>query len=116
MDDYISSTGLHLLIYIFTHLSNHLFIYLSSYLPIYLFSVSHHIWYVCIGYIVMGSQEGRGNQYMQLLKVLCCKPLASDKETSSFPTCGLTKVKIMQYYALTTHIVYMSISSNQASI
>ena len=37
------------------------------------------------GYILMGSKEGRGNQSIQLVKVLHCKLLTSRKQIQAFP-------------------------------
>ena len=39
---------------------------------IYLFGVLHHFQH-CAGHITTGSWKGRGNQYIQLVKVLYCK-------------------------------------------
>ena len=36
-------------------------------------------------YIVMGSRKGRGNQYIQLVKVLYCKLLSNGKQLPAFP-------------------------------
>ena len=39
----------------------------------------------CIGRITTGSFMGRGNQYIQLVKVLHCKLLTNDKQLPAFP-------------------------------
>ena len=39
----------------------------------------------CIGHITMGSFMGRGNQYIQLVKVLYCKLLTNGKQLPTFP-------------------------------
>ena len=39
-----------------------------------LLSVLNHTQYLCIGYIVTDSWKGGGNQYIQLVKLLYCKP------------------------------------------
>ena len=64
----------------------YLFIYLPIYLPIYLFILvltllSTH----CIGHITKGSFMGRGNQYIQLVRVLYCKLATNGKQLSVFP-------------------------------
>ena len=53
----------------------YLFIYLG-----YLRGFQH-----CTGHITMGSFMGRGNQYIQLVKVLYCKLLTNDKQPPAFP-------------------------------
>ena len=49
-----------------------------------LFSIPHHNQYL-IGYIVMGSKKGKGTQYIQLVKVLYCKPPTLGKQLPAFP-------------------------------
>ena len=39
----------------------------------------------CAGHITMGSFMGRGNQYIQLVKVLYCKLLPIGKQLPAFP-------------------------------
>ena len=39
----------------------------------------------CTGHITTGSFEGRGNRYIQLVKVLNCKLLTIGKELPTFP-------------------------------
>ena len=39
----------------------------------------------CIGDSTTGSWEGRGNQYIQLVKVLYCKLPANGKQLPAFP-------------------------------
>ena len=39
----------------------------------------------CTGHITMGSWKGRGNQYIQLVKVLYCKLLTNGKQLPAFP-------------------------------
>ena len=39
----------------------------------------------CIGHVTMGSWKGRGNQYIQLVKVLYCKLPANGKQLPAFP-------------------------------
>ena len=55
-----------------------IFIYLFIWL---LTSLSTHF----IGHIMMGSIMGRGNQYMQLVKVLYCKLMTNGKQLPAFP-------------------------------
>ena len=40
----------------------------------------------CAGYFMTGSFVGRGNQYIQLVKVLYCKLPTSDKQLTNFPS------------------------------
>ena len=44
------------------------------YLPVYL-----------VGHIVTGSWKGKGNQYIQLVKVLYCKLRINGKQLPAFP-------------------------------
>ena len=39
----------------------------------------------CTGHITMGSWKGRGNQYMQFVRVLYCKLSTNDKQLPAFP-------------------------------
>ena len=39
----------------------------------------------CTGHITMGSWKGRGNQYIQLVKILYCKLSTNDKQLPAFP-------------------------------
>ena len=49
-----------------------------------LFGVLHHF-QQCTGHITTGSWKGRGNQYIQLVKVLYCKLPTNGKELPAFP-------------------------------
>ena len=49
----------------------------------YLFGVLHHF-QNCTGHITTGSFVGRGNQYIQLVKVLYCKLLTIGKQLPTF--------------------------------
>ena len=51
---------------------------------IYLFGVLYGLQH-CTGHTTMGSWEGRGNQYIQLVKVLYCKLPTNGKQLPSFP-------------------------------
>ena len=51
---------------------------------IYLFGVLCHFQY-CTGHITTGSWKGRGNQYIQLVKVLHCKLPTNGKQLPAFP-------------------------------
>ena len=51
---------------------------------IYLFGVSHRF-QQCTGHITTGSWESRGNQYIQLVKVLYCKLPTNSKQLPAFP-------------------------------
>ena len=47
-----------------------------------IFIVLHHVF---IGYIVTGRWKGRGNQYIQLVKVMYCKLRMNGKRLPAFP-------------------------------
>ena len=51
---------------------------------IYLIEVLCHFQH-CTGHITMGSFVGRGNQYIQLVKVLYCKLPTINKQPPTFP-------------------------------
>ena len=51
---------------------------------IYLFGVLRHFQH-CTGHITTGSFMGRGNQYIQLVKVLYCKLLTNGMQLPAFP-------------------------------
>ena len=49
-----------------------------------LFGVLHRFQH-CTGYITMGSWKGRGNQYIQFVRVLYCKLPTNGKQLPAFP-------------------------------
>ena len=51
---------------------------------IYLFGILRHFQY-CTGHITTRSWKGRGNQYIQLVKVLYCKLLTNGKQLPAIP-------------------------------
>ena len=51
---------------------------------IYLFGVLRHFQH-CTGHITTGSWKSRGNQYIQLVKVLYCKLPTNSKQLPAFP-------------------------------
>ena len=51
---------------------------------IYLFGVLHRFQY-CTGHITMGSWKGRGNQYIEFVRVLYCKLPTNSKQLPAFP-------------------------------
>ena len=51
---------------------------------IYLFGVLRRFQH-CIGHITMGSWKGRGNQYIQFVRVLYCKLPTNGKQLPAFP-------------------------------
>ena len=52
--------------------------------PIYLFGVLRRFQH-CTGHITMGSWKGRGNQYIQSIRVLYCKLPTKAKQLPAFP-------------------------------
>ena len=56
----------------------------TSYSIIYLFGVLCRFQH-CTGHITTGSWKGRGNQYIQLVKVLYCKLHTNGKRLPAFP-------------------------------
>ena len=52
---------------------------------VYLFGVLCRFQH-CTGHITMGSWKGRGNQYIQFVRVLYCKTADQRQATTSFPT------------------------------
>ena len=63
----------------YTRLTFHWF-----YLFIYLFGVLHRFQH-CTGHITTGSWKGRGNQYIQFVRVLYCKLPTNGKQLPAFP-------------------------------
>ena len=57
------------------------------YLLIYLFGVLYCFQH-CTGHIMTGSWKGRGNQYIQFIRVLYCKLSTNDKQLPAFPEVG----------------------------
>ena len=51
---------------------------------IYLFGVLRRFQH-CTGHITMGSWKGRGNQYIQFVKVLYCKLPTNGEQLQAFP-------------------------------
>ena len=50
----------------------------------HLFGVLHHFQH-CTGHIMTGSWKGRGNQYIQFVRVLYCKLPTNGKQLPAFP-------------------------------
>ena len=65
----------------FPHILNHFF---SNILFIYLFGVLRRFQH-CTGHITTGSWKGRGNQYIQFVRVLYCKLPTNGKQLPAFP-------------------------------
>ena len=59
----------------------HLYVYIYF---IYLFGVLRHFQH-CTGHITTGSWKGRGNQYIQFVRVLYCKLPINGKQLPAFP-------------------------------
>ena len=61
--------------------------YMDSYCIIYLFIYLGFLlrFQHCTGHIMTGSWNGRGNQYIQFVRVLYCKLPANGKQLSAFP-------------------------------
>ena len=57
------------------------------YIFIYLFGVLHRF-QRCTGHITTGSWKGRGNQYIQFVRVLYCKLTTNGKQLPAFPLAG----------------------------
>ena len=57
---------------------------MSIHLFIYLFGVLCHFQH-CTGHITMGSWKGRGNQYIEFIRVLYCKLPTKGKQLPAFP-------------------------------
>ena len=51
---------------------------------IYLFGVLHRLQH-CTGHITMGSWKGRGNQYLEFVRVLYCKLPTNGRQLPAFP-------------------------------
>ena len=56
----------------------------NSWFFIYLFRVLHRFQH-CTGHITTGSWKGRGNQYIQFVRVLYCKLPTNGKQLPAFP-------------------------------
>ena len=56
----------------------------SDYTFIYLFGALRRFQH-CIGHITTGSWKGRGNQYIQFIRVLYCKLPTNGKQLPTFP-------------------------------
>ena len=59
---------------------------------IYLFGVLRRFQH-CTGHITMGSWKGRGNQYIQFVRVLYCKLPTNGKQLPAFPHKALTGIE-----------------------
>ena len=55
-----------------------------KYTFVYIFVVLCHFQH-CTGHITTGSWKGRGNQYIQLVRVLYCKLPTNGKQLPAFP-------------------------------
>ena len=59
---------------------------------IYLFGVLHRFQH-CTSHIMTGSWKGRGNQYIQFVRVLYCKLLTNGKQLPAFPLEAVTGIE-----------------------
>ena len=59
---------------------------------IYLFGVLRHFQH-CTGHITTGSWKGRGNQYIQFVRVLYCKLPTNGKQLPAFPLQAVTGIE-----------------------
>ena len=59
---------------------------------IYLFGVLRRFQH-CTGHITMGSWKGRGNQYIQFVRVLYCKLPTNGKQLPAFPLEAVTGIE-----------------------
>ena len=85
------SLGLSLKLIYPPHCKKHKYIYLKANLCktilvrfIYLFGVLRRFQH-CTDHITTGSWKGRGNQYIQFVRVLYCKLPTNDKQLPAFP-------------------------------
>ena len=60
------------------------FMQLQNVIFIYLFGVLRHFQH-CTGHIMTGSCKGRGNQYIEFVRVLYCKLPTNGKQLPAFP-------------------------------
>ena len=58
--------------------------YVPKFIFIYLFGVLRRFQH-CTGHITTGSWKGRGNQYIQFIRVLYCKLPTNGKQLPAFP-------------------------------
>ena len=73
-------------------LSFFIFFLFLLYLFIYLFGVLHPFEHYT-GHIMTGSWKGRGNQYIQFVRVLYCKLLTNGKQLPAFPLKAMTGIE-----------------------
>ena len=59
---------------------------------IYLFGVSHRFQH-CTGHITTGSWKGRGNHYIQFIRVLYCKLPTNGKQLPAFPLEAVPRIE-----------------------
>ena len=57
-----------------------------------LFGVLHRFQH-CTGHITMGSWKGRGNQYIQFVRILYCKLPTNGKQLPAFPLEAVTGIE-----------------------
>ena len=62
-------------------------------LKIYLFRVLRHFQH-CTGHIMTRSWKGRGNQYIQFVRVLYCKLTTNSKQLPAFPLEALPGIEL----------------------
>ena len=72
--------------------SGYLFMVLCRFLFIYLFGVLRRFQH-CTGHITTGSWKGRGNQYIQFIRVLYCKLPTNSKQLPAFPLEAVTGIE-----------------------
>ena len=69
-----------------------LYILVLVYICIYLFGVLRRFQH-CTGHIMTGSWKGRGNQYIEFVRVLYCKLPTNGKQLPAFPLEAVTGIE-----------------------
>ena len=84
---------------------------------IYLFGVLRRFQH-CTGHITTGSWKGRGNQYIQLVKVLYCKLPTNGKQLPAFPLEAVpgTEPRPQRWEARVLPLCHHGPSNNQKSL
>ena len=79
-------------VYTIKSVNSHILVLSFIFLFIYLFGVLHRFQY-CTGHITTGSWKGRGNQYIQFVRILYCKLPTNGKQLPAFQLQAVTGIE-----------------------
>ena len=79
-----------------------------SFIFIYLFGVLRRFQH-CTGHITTGSWKGRGNQYIEFVRVVYCKLPTNGKQLPAFPLKAVTGIEPGEFHGLECNKIILKV-------